>query len=565
MSNLYINDFSGSLNQHSSPDLIPNNGSPMMVNVTQDQDGSIAHRLGTTAYNTTVTVGDKTMGAGVYDKTDGTHEYYQFFNGQVLKRYTGPWPSTTDIVDTGLFSTTSNVEFAQFINRLYFIGSEVGDYLRWTTGSGSTVVSGNIPGKYLTVSNNRLLVGGDPAFPRRIYYSVINSDKFNYYSVTAVSNADIGGTNYLDITTSIFTDAMSGFKLENVTDGTSAKIVTYVSATRVITDSDTSTWNNDNVIIVNGYFDTEEPMTAMIGLGEANPVLVFDQHNCYVFDPDTNYSRKRNGFGCSSHRSLKVLQGNAIWLSHNGFYRFSSSENNPVKISTPIENELTGNAVFNKIVNFTTAAAGIKKNKYYCSVGNLSGPVKGITLNSCMLVFDLMQQSWSIRTYTTNEIGSCFINWVDSNNQEQLLVTTGNHTSIYQIDSPNIYTDDGSTGTPYAVTATFSTKHFEFKGGTGKNAISIENIKQLIDGHLKIYNSSALTIKYALDGATTYTTWTTTNTTPIGYDWHRELMRAFADNKFKTISIQVTGTGNWILYGIGLGLEFRENTELRPI
>ena len=92
-----------------------------------------------------------------------------------------------------------------------------------------------------------------------------------------------------------------------------------------------------------------------------------------------------------------------------------------------------------------------------------------------------------------------------------------------------------------------------------------EVIKTLDMGHLRIFASSSLDINFAKDGASSYSDWTTTGTTNSGYEWHREEMLPFSDSTFKELSLEVRGTGKWILHDVGLDLSSGSGTQLQVI
>lgn len=393
---------------------------------------------------------------------------------------------------TAAVNTSSKVSFANYLGRLYFIGSAEADYLKYTDGAAFYSVTGNIAGKYLTAGNDRLVVAGDG---RRNYYSNVGTDTFT-------------------------------------------------------TASD--------------YIDFDAPTTGITSLGENAPFLGYDQDSMYIFDPNTGSSRPvKGGFGCVSHRTIKVIQGAAIWLNRDGFYMFSGDMAYPRKISTAIENNVTYDAIFNKIdgAEFAIAAAGTYKNKYYCSVGNLSGTVKGETLNDCWIVFDIRQNTFHVRTYTTNGAGLDFTNWMANDGTEYFLCGARDDESVYKVDINNLYTDDTGAGVATAFSALYQSKHFEFTG----NGVGPEVGKVLNALHLKLDTAAALTVKYALNGDDTYSAWSTTGTTAAGKNWHREEIAPFATGAgdVKELSVQVSGTGQWALHDIGFDIQTTGGTQLQ--
>lgn len=389
-------------------------------------------------------------------------------------------------------NTSSKVSFANYLGRLYFIGSADADYLKYTDGAAFYSVTGDIAGKYLTVGNDRLVVAGDG---RRTYYSNVGTDTFT-------------------------------------------------------TASD--------------YIDFDAPVTGVVSLGESAPFLGFDQETAYIFDPNTGVSRPmKGGFGCVSHRSAKVIQGVALWLNRDGIYMFSPDMAYPKKISYAIENNVTYDAIFNKIdgAEFAVAAAGTFKNKYYLSVGSLTATVHGETLDDCWIVYDTRQNAFHVRTYTASGAGMDFTNWIDNSGNEHFLCGARDDESLYKLDVTGIYTDDNGAGTTSAVTALYQSKHFEFTG----NGVSPEVGKVLNALHLKLDTAGALTVKYALNGDESYSAWTTTGTTAAGKAWHREEIAPFETGAgdVKELSVQVSGSGQWALHDIGFDIQATGGTQLQ--
>lgn len=171
MSVLTIGDFSAGLNQHSDPIVLNENSSPFMADVSIAREGVVSHRRGSTLLGT-VSGSGGVQGSASYDKNDGTHELMMVAGGNLYKWTGSAWSS----VAAAVVSTSSTVDFVNYLNRLYFIGSGATEYLSYWDGSSVTVVSGNIPGKYLTAGNDRLVVGGTDANGRRNYFSAVGSD-----------------------------------------------------------------------------------------------------------------------------------------------------------------------------------------------------------------------------------------------------------------------------------------------------------------------------------------------------------------------------------------------------
>lgn len=497
MATVTYNDFSGGVNQYLSPELLKDEEIVFGSNITLDNIGNVGHRLGDDLIgdsDTSTNIG-VSRGGAVFNKSDDSNELLRV-NGGDLEGYntaTDDW----DEIQTNIYNSASNVEFANHNQKIYMIGSGDTEYLKSYDGTTVATVSGNIAGKYLAAGSTRLCVGNDQDNnqPQRIYYSETLSETFD-------------------------------------------------------TDND--------------FIDLDDPVSGIVSLGESAPFLGFTKFDMYIFDPDTGESRKISGFGCTSHRSIKVIQGNAIWLSYEGIFRFSGTEAYPVKISDKVENWNTYDAVFNQIsgTGFTSAAAGVWRNKYFISLGNLSSTVLGETLNDCWLVYDIHKRAWTIETHTPNGAGAWFDVWVNTNNIQVLVSGSRDNRRVYQIHKPSTYTDDNSTGAGQAVTATMISKLWEF-GGKGSKYSGPEDRKNLDYGYMKLSTNTDLDIDVALDGASSFSDWSSTGITPAGFNWNRIQLSAFQNNDFYAMQYKLSGSGNWLLYEFSADIVSREDTEIK--
>lgn len=555
MAQLQLNDFSGSINQASAPDLLKTNQSPLMVNVALDQAGNVGGRLGSSLLFTSAT-NTRDRGSMTYEKADGTHTLMTFHGGNLYK-----WNGTTEtLVSASLYGSNSELFYVNYLNRIYFATGESGEYLKYYDGSSVSTVNGNLEVKYLTVSNNRLVALGGNSHPRRINYSDSGDDTMVVYGTASSSST---GTSLVS-SANLFTAAHVGKKVYNLADHTDASILAYVSATTVTLDTTIDeTWDGDTFRVGDNWADLDMPGTAIKSLGESAPIIAHDGESMYVFDTETNALRKKFGFGCSAHRTLQINQGNAFWLGRQGIFRYSEGESYPVKISRIVDNSFTGEALFNKIsgTGFSIAAAGVTDDKYCLAVGNLSGTIGGETLEDVILVYDFRQGTWKVDTYPAIGAGTSFTTWIDGNGNEQLVVGSRDSGKMYKIDVDGVYADDG---TP--VESFYRTKHLEFSYSNVKGSLGPEIEKQIRGGHLKVFSDTGgLEINYAKDGATTYTNWTNTTDTPAGYLWHRHQLTGFREPEFKSLSIEVRGTGNWILYYLGLDIKPLGSTNIKEI
>jgi hypothetical protein len=171
-------DFSGGLNLRDAPSELANNETPDCMNVTLTEIGGVQKRLGYAKKNgtafTTVSAPQnlfRWQSAGVEITQCGASLFKD--NG-------------TSAVQT--FSTAARVGFAEFGTAVYAIHPVDGIYSS-TDGSSWSAVSGSPKGTCLEPWQNRLLAGGDPSNPPRLYASTIG-DATNW-----TVDADHGWTN----------------------------------------------------------------------------------------------------------------------------------------------------------------------------------------------------------------------------------------------------------------------------------------------------------------------------------------------------------------------------------
>jgi len=560
MADISLVEYTGGLNQHSAPDLINANQSPMMVNITLDQEGSLGSRTGSQLLEL-FTGTDKVRGMGIQKRSDGTERPFYAVSG-ALRYYNGTdWDATASGTDQ--ISDGYDVSFTMFKEHLYYISAKDSEYLMKVSDASTPVISevdstNHYEGKYLTSGNARLLLMGSHRFPNRVFHSQVDSDKFSIIRATVSSVSGLSVT----LTSALFTFSMNGWRIYNITRDEEAWIeavtsTTVASLTRI---ASLSSWvNTDELLIMYDFVDIDEAVTAGCSLGEQTPFLIFSKSDAYVYDPSADYVRKMSGFGCVSGKNLQVISGNAIWASYDGVYRYASGMAYPVKISLPLENELTFDKIWNKTTKagLDASAAWTDSNKYYLSVGNLSGTVDGQTLNDVMLVFNFNQQAWQLRTYTANGLGYCFAEFVDATLGRVKLSGSRDDTALLRWDVINVYTDDDLEDAPIAYTALYRTKHFEYR--------AFEKSKIILEGHMKGYIGTAIGVKVSLSGSQTYVDWTTTDTTPAGYDWHYMTLAPLYPNTCKSISLEFSGTGKWYIYNVGLDLKTEETSNLNRV
>ena len=654
MATKYFRDFSGSTNQNVAPDLIANNESPLMVNITQDETGNVAHRLGSDLIKKLGTGTSTSQGLGVYRKTSGQEEIYGVWDG-LLYKYdevdnifidigTGTpidYIDASDTDSTGSSATGTYDYFGQTFTAN--VTGTLTDITYWSRAAGEGVnchIAGG--GCTTTYGNVDVYVYSDNAGQpgTLLYSSVVQTPNFYAYQIgtspgISVTNGNkywfiqkssvpVDGTNGLEVTwkrhsTNVYsggdayeisnststTPPTSGWSTIGTTDFAFKATITATPIT-FNTSSTVDFINYDDKLYMIGSADEDEliytdggvmesvsgnitgkylaagggrllvggdgrnvyysdvgtdtfnlttnkltldlGVTGIASLGDLNPFVAFDRDNTYIFDPNTDTSRKASsGVGCISHYSIAVSNGEAIWLGTDAIYSIYANSPFPTNISAMITNNVSYDAIFNQISGAIkeNTFGHIYKNKYYLSVDNLLSTVKGYTLNNCFIVYDLVKNSYSINTYTDNSIGKGIASWKDSNDVIYMISSSRGEEGIYKVEVDGLYTDDDIDGGTNDVTALYRTKFFnDFR-------YYPETLKTIEKGFIKITAVAGLSIKYAKDGATTYTDWATTEATESGYDWHWNELAPFADSNVREISLQFSGTGKWTLHHIG--------------
>lgn len=186
---LWVNDLSGTVNQMTASHFMSSNQFKLLNNIDQSEIGALAHRLGTERYLNLVSGTGEVKGLHMYEKADGNYYFHMVEAGNLRRadQSGGTWT----LQEGSVWASTSDVDMVNFINRHYMIGEGATEYLRYATNSGATsVVSGNITGKYLA-SNGTYLMVVDPA-SRRAKWSGVAADTFAADDYTNINGIATG-------------------------------------------------------------------------------------------------------------------------------------------------------------------------------------------------------------------------------------------------------------------------------------------------------------------------------------------------------------------------------------
>ncbi len=546
---IWANDLSGSTNQNTSG-LLADNEFELLVNVTQEQAGNIAHRLGTTRYLNSVSASNQVRGLHSYNKSNGNNYLHMVSGGSLYVNGVSTWTSQ----DASEWSTSSDIDMVNFTDRHYMASSVAGERLKYATETGAVTTA-------------------------------------TVWSATASTSST---SSTLVTTTNVFSQYMVGHTIYNITDGTSTTITGYSDPTTVTTGTAINdTWDNDALVIyidpkylaVNGgymiaagaplfsrrtyysdldidtfklstnFWITSYPPTGVASFGNGRTFVIFTQKGYMSVDPsDPIFTREVEGdFGCVSHKSIVAIGGGLMYLGRDRFNWLSGDSSFPTDISMKIRNDLTANALMNKIDKglLSVAAAGKRNNIYYCFVRDLSANVKGQDLDSAAFVIDLSQNNWKVETYTGNDLASVTAEFIDATGDISLYGGSFSNGTVHKIATASIYTDDDKDDVTTVVTSVVRTKHYEFVNKTTGASRAVLTKKLWF----KYKSSVSITVKYALDGSTTYTTlatlpaYTTT-------EWDYRYIDLNAESR--TISLQLEFSGEAIIYAFGFDAELQK-------
>jgi hypothetical protein len=151
------------------------------------------------------------------------------------------------------------------------------------------------------------------------------------------------------------------------------EVVQSMPGTHVFFDVNKEGFNTyattDRVISVDGR---------VIGLKAYQGLMfIFTEDALWYYNPDTTEVKRLADTGCTSHDSIKEIDGVLYWAGRNGVYRFTGN-GMPAIISLPITNWGV-NSLWTLLDgdNWYNLQAGVLDGKYYLWIGDLTGALPG--------------------------------------------------------------------------------------------------------------------------------------------------------------------------------------------
>lgn len=174
-------DFSGGMQELTSPLVLADNESPFLSNVQIDKPGTIYKSLGYEAVGTSGSAG-AVKGAGVFEQEDGTSTLLKLHT-TTLKKWNGA--SWIEVANTFTNNSTDKGEFVNAYldnsDRVY-VSTGFNDNLFYWDGTTSGTVT-DVKTKHLELFNNRLYCGnvklGVTSYPIRVQFSGLGVDTFD--------------------------------------------------------------------------------------------------------------------------------------------------------------------------------------------------------------------------------------------------------------------------------------------------------------------------------------------------------------------------------------------------
>ena len=201
----------------------------------------------------------------------------------------------------------------------------------------------------------------------------------------------------------------------------------------------------------NNFFDTDDPITGMVGTADA--LVVWTANSMWKWT-STSW-KNRYSIGCMSHRSIQQVDVYTLWLSREGIY--VESGNKPELISNKIQ------PIIDAIPDMTETFSWKDESHYYLWVGTLT--LDGVSYTNCVIQYSVKSNSFYLYSYTlpTGKVitaGGVF----ESAGVTRPYIGTSTG-EIFQISHPGdatpVYTDGDQTSETYPIEMKVQTKRYD--------------------------------------------------------------------------------------------------------
>lgn len=436
------------MNQRFDMDKIPDNYSPMLLNISNDKPGTWTKRKGTALLGTSSTGGStKVQGLVTYYRPDGTIQIRAIRNRNLDNYDTASQTWTT--LSANEFAADVKVISVNYKGRLYHISTS--DNLCYEDGSGATTDVGTagqqIKGECLAVAQDTLYVG-------------------------AVNYVGAASQNYLDRVYYSRFDAATALPTDELFNTGQ----TLTTSTR--------------------FFTLNEKCTALFRFGTAGGILhAFTANKCWSFDVNEERLRGVFDIGCANQRSITQCNGLLVWMDNEGRIWAWAGGDLPMQVSYEIEDDENGEALINSLTTTSIGevCAGSIGNKFYFSAGDVSYRSETVTNAIIKGLFSQSSQATLLGVESRPEKPIIFSESVISS-RKVLLYGDKASNNVFQMQSG---INDGST----AITSVAKTKFFDF----GKPFSTKQGSKLYIKYKPQSTVETYLTVRFAVEGNYSYT------------------------------------------------------------
>ena len=275
------------------------------------------------------------------------------------------------------YSTYQGTSNGSSVDNLYFWEREDGTRFAYKNAGGKLYHSIEGTGAW-TISGNGTVANGHMGFG-------VLEDTLVVSQGSGTTRHSINGTSFTDTDLAPAGDDVFKAGRRLYINGTSS--TTFWSTTNDPTNWSTSGTSDSSSQII--------PGAGKLAYGlEANNRAVFGKEGGRMYTWDDYTLRKvPTNRGFTSRNSLGEIEEYFIGINRTGLYGYGG--NRPEILSNYIEQLIYNNDDTGiDGSEFDTAPGFVYRNKYYCSVGDATDSVTGITISNCVLVYDFQLNEW---------------------------------------------------------------------------------------------------------------------------------------------------------------------------